>query len=122
MPHLEAAWLRALHELAPAPPRPVAALRAAVAAHHRAIAEAAAASPFVDGSRAAAVAAACDALLDAWPSLSAEHQRLVQAACVYFANPDDDEGDFASIIGFEDDVEVIRYVSQAIGRPDPTLE
>lgn len=97
-------------------------LRALVDAHLSAAEKAAANSAFVDLALARALATNCQALLDAWPTLPPAHQQLAQAACRYFADPDDDEDDFASIIGFEDDAELLNHIVAALGRDDLLVE
>jgi hypothetical protein len=92
-------------------------LRQLVRAHLAAAQTASAHSPFVDLETAEALATTCLALLDHVDAQSAHHD-LVQAACLYFAAQDDEEDDFASPVGFDDDAEVIRHVAQTVGRPD----
>jgi hypothetical protein len=97
-------------------------LRQAVDGHLATAERAAADSAFVDVGLARHIAGACHALLDSWPTLAPANRQLVQAACRYFADPDDDEDDFDSIIGFEDDAELLNHVVAALGRDDLTVE
>lgn len=98
-----------------ATPATSATLRAGVTAHLAHARRVAAADPFVDIARAEQVAAACLALLDAWPTLDDDARSWVAAACLYFADSDDDEDDFASILGFDDDAEVVNHVAARLG-------
>ncbi len=112
MPELPPDLAAHLARLAALPPADPVALRAQVEAHLAAAEAAAAASSFVDVALARRLAASCLALLDT--PLPAPKQALAQAACRYFADPDDDEDDFASVIGFEDDAELLNHVVHAL--------
>ena len=79
-------------------------------------------SGFVDLDLAERVGNACLTLLEAWPLLPAYEQRLIQAACLYFADTDDEDDDFTSVIGFEDDAEVLNHVASLVGRDDLLIE
>lgn len=95
-------------------PLPVEALEAAVAQHLDAIRAAAVDSPFVDLETAEEVAALCQALLPRLPLLDRQRRKLVQAACLYFAEAHDGEDDLHSVIGFDDDFEVVRHVTALV--------
>ena len=79
-------------------------------------------SKLVDLGLAKRIADACLALLDEWPALPEAHKAHLQHAVLYFADEDDDEDDFDSIIGFDDDAEVLNQACIAIGRPDLTID
>lgn len=96
-------------------PSSAASLRAGVAAHLTLARARAANDPFVDLARAEQVAAACLALLDAWPRLDDDGRSWVAAACLYFADTDDAEDDFTSLVGFDDDAEVVNQVAARLG-------
>ena len=106
---------RRLEDLRSAAMRPTGQLRALVEAHGARAHEVAAADPFVDLRRAVQVADACIALLDALPRLSASDRSWVSAACLYFADSDDEEDDFSSVVGFDDDAEVVNHVAARLG-------
>lgn len=114
--------LSSLSALRDTDPRPTPELRALVQAHLAATRTASAASPWVDLEGAEQVAAACLALLDATDDLSPEHRSWVQAACLYFAESDDGEADFDSIVGFDDDAEIVNHVCDRVGRTDLRIE
>ncbi len=104
--------LRALR----ASPVPTAAeLRALVTTHLARAETLAADDPFIDGARAQQVAEACLSLLEALPTLDAEQASWVAAACLYYGAVDDDEDDFDSLVGFDDDAEVVNYVADLLG-------
>ena len=72
---------------------------------------------FFDASFARQLGQGCLALLEI-DGLSAVQQGLVQAACRYFVEDEDEDGDFSSMTGFEDDAILFNHVSQALGRDD----
>lgn len=108
----------AVDELRRVPLYPPDGVRRRVIAHRRRVRAAAADNPQIDLARAEQVARACLALLDDWPRTVPDHRAWVQAACLYFVRAEDDEYDFDSVIGFDDDAEVLEYVLDEIGRPD----
>jgi uncharacterized membrane protein YkvA (DUF1232 family) len=114
---LSAALIGHLQALRQTPPRTPDELRRLVTAHQKRAEQAAVADPFVDLARATQVADACLALLDALPTLPDDHRSWVAAACLYFVDEDDEEDDFASIVGFDDDAEVVTYVADRLGLP-----
>ncbi|MEZ4321744.1 MAG: hypothetical protein R3F61_29990 [Myxococcota bacterium] len=110
-----------LDELRDRPLDPPDALRAQVEGHVKAAREAAAAGGPVDLKLAERLGKACLALLADFDRPIAE-QRLIQAACHYFVDSDDEEGDFASMVGLEDDAHVMNYVLAQVGRDDLVLD
>lgn len=111
-----------LRRLAAQPVDDADALRRRVDAHLDAAEAAAAESAFVDIQLARRIAASCQALLEASAAMPEAHRRLALGACRYFTASDDDEDDFDSIIGFEDDAEVVNHVAARIGRDDLIVE
>ena len=102
--------------------RPVldsAELSARIHAHMAAAVERAHTSPLVDLHTASAIHAACAQLLSEWPQLDPEQRLWTQAACLYFADPDEAQGepDFDSIVGFDDDLDALNLCLARIGRP-----
>lgn len=104
-----------LAELRAAPARSASDLRELVAAHRQRAEDIAENDPFVDVDRARRVADSCLALLDALPTLPDDARAWVRAACLYFADPDDEEDDFDSVVGFDDDAEVVNHVAARVG-------
>ena len=72
---------------------------------------------FLDLRTARILAKQCAALLSRKFESKQEHQ-LVQAAVRYFIEDDDAEGDTTSIIGFDDDAEVIAAVARELNRAE----
>ena len=57
---------------------------------------------------ATAIFETIEKVISQWDSLTAEHRDWLTRAFLYFASSDDDEPDFQSPIGFEDDTEVLN--------------
>jgi len=104
------------------PPRSRDALVALVQAHLDEVLVAGRTDPFVDQGRAGQVANACFALLELHEQASEAHRDWIQAACLYFAECDDGEDDLGSIVGFEDDAEVLNHVIEALGLPQLLID
>ena len=63
--------------------------------------------------------AGLEQLLECWDQLSAQHQKLLQSACLYFGeNQPDEDHDLAAETGLDDDVEVFSAVARSLGRGD----
>ena len=94
-------------------------LSARIHAHLAAATAHAVTSPLVDLHTATAIHAACAQLLADWPHLDPEQRLWTQAACLYFADPDEVQGepDFDSIVGFDDDLDALNLCLERIGRP-----
>ena len=102
----------------PLPPANPSGLLAELDAHLQELNDALAQNEFLDIALAHRLDHACRALLALWPTLDATARTLVSAGVRYFINPDDEDHDFDSLIGFEDDELVLRYVCGALGVPD----
>lgn len=74
----------------------------------------------VDVNLAHAIATVCRRLLqDLWDDASEDLKKLIQLACVYYSEEEDDEdGDFDSVIGFDDDAQVLNIVLDQVGRTE----
>jgi uncharacterized membrane protein YkvA (DUF1232 family) len=57
-----------------------------------------------------------------WDSLPTPSHSWLRAAIQYFGNCDDDQPDFTSPIGFEDDTEVLNACLHLAGRDDLCLK
>ena len=57
---------------------------------------------------ATAIASAVDVVLAQWEQVDPESRNWLAGAILYFANCNDDEPDFDSPLGFEDDTEVLN--------------
>lgn len=71
--------------------------------------------PFMDAARAAQVADRCLLLLAEWSRLDGPQRILVELACRYFVEDDDEEHDLDSLVGFDDDAEVVNIVARRLG-------
>jgi hypothetical protein len=65
---------------------------------------------------ATAIANVADSLLLEWESITKEHRNWFGGAILYFADSRDNEHDFSSAIGFEDDAEVLNACLIHAGR------
>ena len=119
---LSATLVGHLQALRQAPPQTPDELRRLVTAHRKRAEVAASTDPFVDLARATQVADACLALLDALPGLPDDDRSWVVAACLYFVDEDDEEDDFSSIVGFDDDAEVVNHVAGRLGLTHLTID
>jgi len=65
---------------------------------------------------ASAIADIAEKLLSQWDSVANEHRNWIGGAILYFADSRDNEHDFSSAIGFEDDAEVLNACLKHSGR------
>jgi uncharacterized membrane protein YkvA (DUF1232 family) len=70
---------------------------------------------------ASAIVAALDVLIKDWGSIQPNQAWWLRGAMQYFASSDDDEPDFLSPLGFEDDAEILNACLKFIGRSDLCL-
>ena len=77
---------------------------------------------FIDIKSAEKLAKASEYLIGIMPTLSSEDQKYACAAIRYFIESDDEEHDFESIFGFDDDVKVMNHVMDRIGHPEQKIE
>lgn len=101
-------------------PRPLGELRDEVVAYLMHVRRAAEKSNVVDLEMAEDIAKAARALIRHFRSRrdDEEAQRLIHAAVLYFVMEEDAEEDLASVIGFDDDAEVISAVAVVLDLPD----
>ena len=79
--------------------------------------------PDVDATLARELVVACRRLLDTLSKQTPPHtQHMVQAAVRYFIIEDDAEADLDSILGLDDDAEVVNAVLQKLGYIDWMVE
>ncbi len=69
----------------------------------------------IDGELVEGIAGACLKLLDLWTGSDEPTCRAIQAAVLYFADDKDEEDDFATIAGFDDDALVVNHVCELVG-------
>jgi len=77
---------------------------------------------FLDIELAEQVAEALATLLRGYAGFTSEQRSLVVGAARYFIASQDAEGDFTSILGCEDDAQVLNYVLSLIGRESLKVE
>jgi uncharacterized membrane protein YkvA (DUF1232 family) len=77
---------------------------------------------YVNASFAKAIADLVDSIVRDWDTWPPDAQYWLRGAIQYFVFSDDGEPDFASVIGFEDDAEVLNSCLRLIGRPDWQLK
>lgn len=91
-------------------------LRRLVAQHLVRLESAAREDDFIDAPMAGHIAHLCHRLIDTIaPPVAEDHRRVVQAAALYFALADDVEGDTISLIGLDDDRQVVTAVCDELG-------
>ena len=95
-----------------------AKMRSAVHKHLEQLHEALPEHEFLDIALAQRIADVLDLLMTEYPTFPAEHQRLLVGAAAYFVNNDDAEPDTASLLGFDDDRDVVNHVLAIIGYHD----
>jgi hypothetical protein len=57
-------------------------------------------------------------LSEQWDSDGDHRKRLIQAACYYFVESDDEDGDLQSVYGFDEDAELLNVILEHLDRPD----
>ena len=73
------------------------------------------ANEFIDIKAAESLAKVSHYLINKLNGFSKEHMQLAVAAIYYFIESDDEEHDFDSILGFDDDIEVMNKILDYIG-------
>lgn len=71
---------------------------------------------------ATAIAEVAESLLSVWDSIAKEHRNWFGGAILYFADSRDNEHDFSSAIGFEDDAEVLNACLKLAGLTTMCIE
>ncbi len=61
-------------------------------------------------------------LNEQWDGEGGHHNRLIQAACYYFVENDDEDGDLQSVYGFDDDAELLNVILEHLDRPDLVIQ
>ena len=77
---------------------------------------------FLDVKTAWRIAKVLNQLLTQYDSFPETQQKLIVGAARYFVHEQDLEPDTASILGFDDDVQVVNYVLDCIGQPELKVE
>lgn len=77
----------------------------------------------VDAQLADRISRCCTRLLrEQWDVEALESKRLIQAACLYYVEIDDGDGDMASAYGLDDDAKLLNFVVEHLGRPDLVIQ
>ena len=115
--HLNSDLLRAVGGLLSQQAASVSELRRQVLTYRQALKQAntSGAWPDMDYALAVQCADVCDGLLDTLPKPDEVELQLLHVACRYFVLSDDDEDDFESLVGFDDDALVVNAVSRTLG-------
>jgi uncharacterized membrane protein YkvA (DUF1232 family) len=103
-------------------PLAVETLFAACQAHAEEAERIADEDPIVDYQLAAEIVEIVGRLVAEWNDFSEEAQGWFKAAMHYFSQADDDEPDFESMIGFDDDVRVLNACLRLAGKDKWCLE
>ncbi len=103
-------------------PAEAADLRRAVSAHVERIRSALTTNEFLDVATAERIADVLTGLLDNYARRTELHRALIVGAARYFVQARDVEPDFTSLLGFDDDVQVLNFVLDSIGRADLRVE
>jgi len=77
---------------------------------------------FIDIKSAEKLAEISHFLISKLDSFSEEHKALAVASIYYFVESDDDEHDFDSMFGFEDDIEVMNRVLEKLDLDEKKIE
>jgi uncharacterized membrane protein YkvA (DUF1232 family) len=110
-------------QLVEEPPLPLGELRDEVAAYMIRLEREADEDDAIDLDMAEAIAESLRGLLEHVAEEGDEDaHRLVHAAVRYFILEEDAEDDLASLIGFDDDAEVVTEVAEALDRPDLAID
>ena len=100
-----------------------AALEALINKYADDIEQAAAQRHDLDVHLAACIADCCGILLnEEWDKSEDHGKRLIQAACHYFVESDDEDGDLESVCGFDDDAELVNEILKLLNRRDLTIQ
>ncbi len=77
----------------------------------------------LDVNLAGCIHRCCLTLLnERWDGEGDHHKRLIQAACYYYVENDDEDGDLQSVYGFDDDAELLNVLLQHLDRPDLVIQ
>jgi hypothetical protein len=69
------------------------------------------------------ISRSCMTLLnEEWDRAEDFGKRLIEAACQYFVESDDQDGDLESVYGFDDDAELVNEILELLNRQDLTIQ
>lgn len=99
-------------------PAESADLKHAVSVHVEKIRAALTTNEFLDVTTAEWIAGVLTELLTGYAEQPEAHRALIVGAARYFVQARDAEPDLASLLGFDDDAQVLNFVLDSIGRAD----
>ena len=77
----------------------------------------------LDINLADCIARCCLTLLnEQWDGEGDHRKRLIQSACYYYVENDDEDGDLQSVCGFDDDAELLNVILEHLDRPDLVIQ
>ena len=77
----------------------------------------------LDVNLADCIARCCLTLLnEQWDGEGDHRKRLIQSACYYYIENDDEDGDLESVYGFDDDAELLNVILEHLDRPDLVIQ
>lgn len=77
----------------------------------------------LDINLADCVARCCLTLLnEQWDGEGDHRKRLIQLACYYYVENDDEDGDLQSVYGFDDDAELLNVILEHLDRADLVIQ
>ena len=77
----------------------------------------------LDINLADCIARCCITLLnEQWDDEGDHRKRLIQAACYYFVESDDEDGDLQSVYGFDEDAELLNVILEHLDLPDLAIQ
>ena len=77
----------------------------------------------LDVNLADCIARCCLTLLnEQWDGEGDHRKRLIQAACYYYVERDDEDGDLQSVYGFDDDADLLNVILEHLDRPDLAIQ
>jgi len=97
-------------------------LKGEVANHMQAIWQALRQNEFLDVTLAERIATVLLRLLGEYGEHTVSNQSLIIGATRYFIKDHDAESDLSSLLGFDDDVRVLNYVLESIGKNDLRID
>jgi uncharacterized membrane protein YkvA (DUF1232 family) len=100
------------------PPVEALQLKQDLAAHIEKVHRSVLPDALLDLGQAARIKSVLDTLLDDYARYAEPQRRLVIGAIRYFTQTRDAEPDTTSLMGFDDDMEVVNHVLLAVGRAD----
>jgi hypothetical protein len=83
----------------------------------------AATKPDLDVNLAECLSRGGVALIDEiWDEATVQQRKLIQVACDYFIIENDEDGDFNSVFGFDDDARVFNVVAEYLNRDNLLIQ